>query len=322
VSVATVSRVINNDPCVSHATRNLVLKAANQTRYVPKMSMRSTMNIALLYTDEPSLDSTFDSALMRGMGQRLEEFGFDLLVLLASRSCLPGETYTQMLMRKGARGVVIRTTSRTREICEQIASEGFPAVVVGDRFDNPNVCFVSSDSRSGSRDAVAHLIKLGHRRIAICTNVVDDSDHTDRVQGYTDAMLAAGLAIDPMMVVRSPAHREGGKQFVRRMWAGSDVPTAVYMADPLAAMGAIHELANLGIKVPHEVSVVGFDDGELRQMVQPTMTAVCQDAAAVGREAFAVLNSIVETGEKIIVRQRVLPTFLEIHDSTAPVRKA
>jgi DNA-binding LacI/PurR family transcriptional regulator len=317
VSVATVSRVINNDPRVSEAMRDRVLKAANQTRYVPKVGSRSTMNIALLYTDEPSLESPFDAALMQGMGERMDEFGFDLMILRGSRTRNPSETYTQMLMRKGVRGAVIRTTSRTRLVCEDIATEGFPAVVVGDRFQNPRVSFVSSDSRSGSREATEHLLKLGHRRIAICTNIVDDSDHADRILGYSDALSAAGLEVNPNLVVRTPANRPGGKQIIRRIMTGSDCPTAVYMVDPMAAVGAMHELLYMGLKVPGDVSLIGFDDGELRHLMQPTMTAVCQDATEIGREAFEVLHSLIGASGRPQVHRRILPTVLEIHGSTA-----
>lgn len=318
VSVATVSRVINNDPRVSEAMRERVLRAANQSRYVPKVGTRSTMNIALLYTDDPSLESPFDAALMQGMGERMDEFGFDLMILRGSRTRNPAETYTHMLMRKGVRGAVVRTTSRTRDVCEEIATEGFPAVVVGDRFDNPKVSFVSSDSRSGSREAIEHLLKLGHRRIAICTNVVDDSDHADRILGYTDAMNSLGITVDSRLIVRTPANRSGGKQIVRRLMAGSDHPTAVYMVDPMAAVGAMHELLDMGLKVPSDVSLIGFDDGELRHLMQPTMTAVCQDATEIGREAFGMLHSIINASGKPSVLRRTLPTVLEIHSSTAP----
>lgn len=317
VSVATVSRVINNDPRVSEAMRDRVLKAANQSRYVPKVGSRSTMNIALLYTDEPSLDSPYDSALLQGMGQRMDEFGFALMILRGSHTRSPSETYTQMLMRKGVRGAVIRTTSRTREACEEIATEGFPAVVVGDRFDNSKVSFVSSDSRSGSREATSHLLQLGHHRIAICTNIVDDFDHADRILGYRDAMTAAGKETDPRLILRTPANRAGGRQVIRRLMTGDFRPTAIYLADPMAAVGAMHELIDMGLKVPGDLSLIGFDDGEIRHLMHPTMTAVCQDAAELGREAFQMLHSIIDNSTKHAVHRRILPTVLEIHGSTA-----
>jgi DNA-binding LacI/PurR family transcriptional regulator len=243
------------------------------------------------------------------------------MILRGSRTRQASETYTQMLMRKGVRGAVIRTTSRTRQACEEIATEGFPAVVVGERFDNPRVSFVSSDSRSGSRQAIEHLLKLGHRRIAICTNIVDDSDHADRILGYGDALLGAGMKVDPQLIVRTPANRDGGNQIVRRLWAGGKGPSAIYLVDPMAAVGAMHELFTMGIKIPDEVSLVGFDDGDLRYLMQPAMTAVCQDAAEIGREAFEVLHSIVNATGRAAVQQRVLPTVLEIHGSTAAASK-
>lgn len=316
VSVATVSRVINNDPCVSDAVRDKVLKVANQTRYVPKVGLRSTMNIAFLYTDEPSLDSPFDSALLQGMGERMEQLRFDLMILRAGRSRLDHETYTQMLMRKGVRGAVVRTTTRTRNICEEIATEGFPAVVVGDRFDHPRISFVVSDSRSSSCDAVEHLIKLGHRKIAICVNVVEDSDHADRVAGYRDAFAQKGLEVDEQLIVRAPATRAGGEQVMRRMMTGEDQPTAVYLADPMSAVGAMHEARKMGLRVPEDVSIVGFDDGELRHLVQPVMTAVYQDAKQMGREAFEALHELIGRSGKVTAVRRVLPTILEINEST------
>jgi DNA-binding LacI/PurR family transcriptional regulator len=196
-----------------------------------------------------------------------------------------------------------------------------PAVVVGDRFENPKVSFVATDSRTGSRQAVEHLLKLGHRQIAICTNVVDDSDHADRILGYSDALTGAGLKVDPTLIVRTPANRPGGKQIIRRLMAGDDRPTAVYLVDPMAAVGAMHELMDMGLKVPAEVSLVGFDDGELRHLMQPTMTAVCQDAAELGREAFEMLHNIITATGKPPILRRTLPTILEIHGSTAVVRK-
>jgi DNA-binding LacI/PurR family transcriptional regulator len=316
VSVATVSRVINNDPGVSDAMRDKVLKAANLTRYVPKVGLRSTMNIAFLYTDEPSLDSPFDSALLQGMGERMDQFRFDLMILRAGRSKLDHETFSQMLMRKGVRGAVIRTTTRTRQVCEEIATEGFPAVVVGDRFENPKVSFVAADSRGSSRDAVEHLIKLGHRRIAVCVNVVDDSDHADRVAGYREAFEAAGLTVDERMIIRTPADRGGGEQIMRRLMAGTGRPTAVYLADPMAALGAMHEAQKMGLNVPNDVSIVGFDDSELRHMVQPVMTAIFQNAKEIGREAFEVLHELINRPGRSGAIRRVLPTLLEIHGST------
>ena len=316
VSTATVSRVINNDPNVSPRVRQRVLTAANQARYVPRVGRRSTTNIAFVYTDECCLSSPFDSALLQGMGERMEQLGFDLMILGARTAKLPQETYSQLFMRKGVRGAVVRTTARTRHVCQHIADEGFPAVVVGERFEDPNVSFIYSDSRTSSREAIEHLIALGHRRIAVSVNVVEDSDHADRVAGYRDALASHGIEADERLIVRTPAHRLGGEQVIRRLMTSPGRPTAVYLADPFAAVGALNETQRLDLRVPGDVSIVGFDDAELRFLVHPQMTAVCQDAPQLGREALEALHAMMSTGGRPAPVRRVLETTFEVHEST------
>jgi DNA-binding LacI/PurR family transcriptional regulator len=113
---------------------------------------------------------------MQGMSGGMEDFGYDLMVLDARRSRLPNETFTQMFMRKGIRGAILRTTAQSRSTCETVGDEGFPCVVVADRFDNSNVNYVYSESRESSHDSVEHLLGLGHRRIAASTTPTTSID--------------------------------------------------------------------------------------------------------------------------------------------------
>lgn len=322
VSPATVSRVINNDPRVAVEIREKVLAIANQTRYTPQVGRKNTTNIAFAYTGDSSLGSPFDAALMQGMSEGMESLDLDLLILDANRSRLPHETFSQMFMRKGVRGAVLRTTARNRDLCREIAAEGFPIVVVGDRFDDPGISFIYSDSRDTSREAVDHLLNLGHKHIAISLNVVDDSDHADRLAGYREALDKAGIEFDETLVIRVPARRDGGVQLMRRLMAmNGGRPTAVYITDPLSAVGAVGEASRLGIRIPDDLSVVGFDDAELRFIVHPQLTAVCQDAPAMGRAAFAALNEMMNQDGNAPVTRRKLVTQFEINESTGPVSR-
>lgn len=319
VSITTVSRVLNNHPRVSRQARERVLAAANEARYVAPISKRSTSNIALLYTGESSLGSPFDAQLMWGMSAGLEEHNYDLMVLDAARSLRAGETYSQLFMRKGVRGVVLRTTQATRNVCITIAEEGFPAVVIGDRFDQPGVRFIYSDSREPSREAIEHLIALGHQRIAICLNIVDDSDHADRLAGYQQALYEHDITVDRKLILRSPANRTGGAQLMRRVAAMADRPTALFITDPETAAGAFKEARALGVDVPGEMSIVGFDDGDMRFDIYPEMTAVCQDTGEIGRAAMAALHDVIEGGpDDTLPVRKTLRAWLEVHRSTAP----
>ncbi len=317
VSITTVSRVLNNHPRVSQKSRDRVLAAANEARYVAPVTKRSTTNIGLVYTAESSLGSPFDGQLMWGMSAGLEEYGYDLMVLDTRRSMEAGETYSQFFMRKGVRGIVLRTTLSTRNACVAIAEEGFPAVVVGDRFDHSGVRFIYSDSREPSREAVEHLIGLGHRRIGICLNVVDDSDHTDRLEGYRQAMNDHGLPIDRDLIYRTPANRPGGGRLIRRLSGVADRPTALFITDPATAAGAFKEARHRGLSIPGDLSIVGFDDGDLRFDLYPEMSAVCQDTAAVGREALYALHQIIDGGRGELPLHKKLSAWFEVHESTA-----
>ena len=297
-----------------------MVAATNEAGYVASVGRKSTTNIALVYTGEVSLGSPFDAAMMAGMGRGMEEYGYDLMILDVRRARLPHESYSQMFLRKGIRGVVLRTTAQTRHVCEAIANEGFPSIVIGDRFERENVSFVDCASQTPSREAVEHLIGLGHRRIAIAINVVDDSDHADRLDGYREALTDHGIEVDEKLIMRAPAYRGGGVQVMRRLGTMVDPPTALYLTDPITAVGAVNEARKMGIRIPEDLSLVGFDDGEVRFGLSPEMSAVCQDAAALGGEAFTALNQMLEAPNGVPVVRKTLRAWFEIHDSTGPAR--
>ena len=296
VSITTVSRVLNNVPGVGAAARQAVMTAVNEAGYVPEVGRRCTSNIALLYTDVPTLDSPFDAALLVGMYEGLPTIGCDLMLLDALRSRRQRETFSHMFLRKGVQGVLVRTTTSSQSICQDIAREGFPMVAVGYRFENSAVNCIYSDSREASGKAMEHVIALGHRRIAVCIHIVEDSDHADRVE----------------------ANRDGGVQVIRRIITMSPRPTALFLSDPLTSVGVLNEARRVGLRVPEDLSVIGFDDAELRHCLVPQLTAVCQDTKALGREAVSMLANIIANPTGVDPATKALRCWLELHDSTAP----
>lgn len=319
VSITTVSRVLNNHPNVSADVRDMVLSAANKARYVSTVARRATNNIAFCYTGERSLGSPFDASLIAGIGDALEDTELDLMVLETRRARKPDETYSNMFMRKGVRAAILRATSQSRSVCEAIAAEGFPVVVIGERFSDGKVIpHIYTDSRKTSQEAIEYLIALGHRRIAVCVNIVDDSDHADRLDGYRDALAAHGIEFDGRLLWRVPANREGGSQVIKRVRVSvNEAPTAVYITDPLTCVGALADARRTGLKIPGDLSIVGFDDSDLRNLVYPSMTSVCQDATALGREAFLMLDRIINDGVATVATKS-LSAWLELHDTTGP----
>ncbi|MFM8792151.1 MAG: LacI family DNA-binding transcriptional regulator [Solirubrobacterales bacterium] len=320
VSPATVSRVLNNHPDVDEATRERVLARINELGYVPRIGRRITNVIALAYPDEPvrSEYGAFEPALLSGIMRGLEEQQFDLKLLSIRRDKSPGETYTQFFLRKGIRGVILRCFRNNRPTISKISAEGFPAIVVADAFDEPAVNFIRADSYPSSRQAVEHLIALGHRRIALATHNVPDSDHADRRRAYDDALYCAGIKVDPALVIELPASLSSGEQVLDAMTALDDPATAIFATNPMTTLGIMRRAQERGIGVPAQLSVVGVDDSDVRTHVWPRLSAVTQDASALGTEAALWLTRAIAAGKSRPTCRRTIATSFEINGTTGP----
>ena len=258
VSITTVSRALNNDVTVSRKTRELILAIANRKGYVAKQGRRITTNIGFAFTLGQTLSHVFDSALLEGICRGVDECGFDVTVLNMQRDKKPSETYTQFFMRKGVRGVVLRTTQESRRVCDAIAEEGFPMVVVSERFDSPDINYIDCDSKTDSTRAVEYLLELGHRRIAFAMHTVPDCDHMDRYGGYRQAYENFKLEAPEELVFRHQASLVGGATVMKLAMAMQDRPTAIYLADPLLAVGAINKAHHMGVSIPDDISIIGI----------------------------------------------------------------
>ncbi len=318
VSVATVSRALNDKPNVRPDTRQRVMAEATRMGYELVRRPTNTNVIGLVYTAyQGRVDyGGFDAALIGGILRGVQEQRFDVNIISMHRDKLPREDYTSFFRRKGVMGVILRTFTTTRQICEKIAEEGFPAIVVADRFENEDVSFICTESRRDSKRAVEHLIYLGHRRIGLVVHCGRDTDHEDRRLGYHDALEHHGIERDPALGVDLVADMSGGANTINLFLSMPDPPTAIYFTDPLATLGALHRCRELGIRVPEDLSIVGFDDSDVRHHAFPTFTAVCQDASALGFEAAHWLTRSIAGYERGALRHMLQTTF-EINQSTS-----
>ncbi len=316
VSIATVSRVINNSGPVGPKIRERVQASINRCGYVAQVGRRVTSYLALAYTGRSSFGEPFDATLCQGMAEAMAECEWDLVFLNLARDKKPTESYTQFFTRKGVRGVILRTTMRTRDVCREIADEGFAALVVSDHFTEPGMSYIYCDSYPSSRQGVSHLLDLGHRRIALAISELEDSDHADRLRAYQEALADRDIPLDEALIFRTPPTRPDGGQVIRAMMGMARPPTAIFIADPMVAVGAINEAHQLGVRVPADISVLAFDDADVRNHVYPRMTAICQDARQLGYEAFMLLARSLTNGLHTRPVQETLGTWLEINGTT------
>jgi DNA-binding LacI/PurR family transcriptional regulator len=318
VSAATVSRSLNNHPDVDPSTRDRVIAAANKLGYVRSFGRLLTTVVGLVYPNDPGNADygAFDASLTAGVLRGLNELKFDLKIVNLQRDKSIEETYTQFFMRKGLRGVILRTQESKRYVCEAIADEGFPSIVVADRFEHPKVNFICCDSSGDSRRAVEHLLQLGHRRIACAVHRVPDTDHRDRREAYFAAVRSAGLEVDPSLVVDIVASFDGGAAVINRLMGSTNPPTAIFFTNPLSTLGALRRCQELEIAVPGQLSIIGFDDSDIRLHIWPQFTAICQDASMLGAEAARWLaRSLTEEVKQPL--RRISPTTFEINLTTS-----
>ncbi|TWT86198.1 Catabolite control protein A [Pseudobythopirellula maris] len=317
VSIATVSRVLNGNNTVKPELRLRVLETAEAKGYAPTVGKRTAERIALLYTDQFFLGSPYDSACIVGLGRAMRRSPYDLALLDMTRDRGVGESLKQFFARKGVCGAVVRSAVEQRAELVTMAAEGAPLVVIGDHFECDDLRFVYADSRAASREALEHLVSLGHQRIGFVTCDREDGDHNDRLGAYREVLEAAGVYREED-IHRVPPFRMDGSPLVRRILSKSDRPTALFIADPLVAVGVINEAQRLGASVPGDLSVIGFDDWDTRNTVLPRMSAVCQDSALIGEAAFDAVRAQVEEKPTPSMTAKAQEAWFEIHDTTAP----
>ena len=317
ISVATVSRAINHHEGVSPSTRKRVLEAAELAGYRPSTGRKPTNVIGLVYPEDPvkSDMGDFEAALLSGILRGIYEKKHDLTFISAARDKHDDESYTQFFHRKGVRAILLRSLG-DESLVEKIAAERFPVLMVADRSDDPRVSFIDSISSGTSRKAVEYLHGLGHKRVGLAIHNTMDTDHQDRLSGYLEAIKNAGMEVDESLIVRAEANTAGGEMMLTRLLELENPPTAIYFTNPMSTIGALHKCLRLGIKVPRDLSIIGFDDSVTRFQTYPRYTAVCQDAVALGIEA---ARWITRASESIVDEEyrEVRPTDFEVLETTS-----
>jgi len=209
----------------------------------------------------------------------------------------------------------------------RMARSGLPVVLVSRFLEDEQIDLVTSDLRGGAYDATHHLIQLGHRRIA-CVGMPAEAIRFDtgrvhhipgsrRVRGYLDALRIHGVAIDPGLLVAGDFHREAGRAAARALFEQADPPTAIFAANDLVATGVFDAARELGCQIPHDLSVVGFDDIPFADLLAPPLTTVAQRSEELGRIAALMLLDRMQHGGEQRRREIVLQCQLVVRASTA-----
>ncbi|SFD16712.1 LacI family DNA-binding transcriptional regulator [Tropicimonas isoalkanivorans] len=316
VSRMTASRAMNNQPGLSEKTREDILRIADEMGYVTnpmaqKLSAGKTRIIGVI----AQFHTPFTSDLVLGIGSQARGMGYEMLVysLPENHSQPPGSVLS--LLQQISDGVIAILPYEAGYL-EIMANASVPVVTVDTREDESTFPSVSADSYQGGRQAMIHLSELGHRRIGIITGNCQLTSARIRLQAYRDAVAQFGLDADEGLIADGNYSEKGGFDAASALLALPERPTAIFACNDLSALGAMAAVREAGLRIPEDISIVGFDDILLASQVYPALTTVRQPLQEMGRSAVNMLLALI-VGLDLPTRQTILPTHLVNRDSTS-----
>ena len=321
VSRATVSRVVNGNPRVNNETRRAVEKAVARLGYVPNPAARSLVtrrsdSIALVIAEPTGrlFDDPFFPRLLRGIGAELSAGELQLVLLMPQHP--RDESRVERYLASGhVDGALLVSLHGDDPLPERLASRGIPVVVGARPPHGAHVSFVDVDNVQGARSAVEHLIQTGRTMIATTAGPSDMSPGVDRLEGYRQALRAAGRPVDPRLEAIADFSDVGGEKAMRRILEDRPEVDGLFAASDLMAIGAIRALRASGRRIPEDVGVVGYDDSAVARTVDPPLTSVRQPVEEMGREMTRLLVQAIEEGASV-PRRIVLGTDLIVRRSS------
>ena len=323
VSPMTVSRVVNGSDAVSPRLRQRVERALAETGYMPNtlarnLRARRTDTIALLL---PDMTNPFFTTLAHGVETATREAGLTMILANSDESEDEERRLAQMLLQRWVDGILVVPSGRGAGTIGLCREHEVPCVAVDRPPADDGVDVVRADAEGGAHELGRLLVGLGHRRIAILTGPASVRTAADRVAGFRRAVVdEAGL--DEPIVIHGAFTIEGGREMALEAARRDVRPTAVFAANNFIAIGVLHALDELGLRVPEDMAVVGFDDLPEAMVTFPFLTVVAQPAFEMGRESVAALLRRLADPDGP-PQHLVLPTQLVVRRSSGgPVAEA
>ena len=320
VSISTVSYVLNGNGPVSQARKKSVEQAIKALNYIPnesarglKLQVSSTIGLVV-----PGLENQFFSVLARGVVQAAS--AKNRLVVFCSAETSEEAEYgiARLLSSKRVDGVIYESDfQESRESLLELQSLG-PVVLVDERIPGIDLPAVVADGRRGARDIATHMINLGHRKISCVTGPDGHWTAEQRLAGYREGLALGGVHPDTMEVIAGDYRMNSGYEAAKLLLLRpkSDRPTVLMCSNDLMAIGALEFCRAEGIVVPRDVSITGFDDIPIANLLTPRLTTASQPALDMGKEAADLLIKLIDGEIESSVRSPY-PVDLVVRDSTA-----
>lgn len=295
VSRATVSRVLNRYPHIRPRVRATVQRAMRALGYRPdqvarSLARRETQTLGLVLAD---ITNPFYAETARAIVETARGHGYN--VILCNTDNLPRlqEEYVEILRQRRVDGMIFGSVFLHDPVVEGLIEAGYPCVMYNRRLRSGRGNYIVLDNVKASHDLTRHLLDLGHRRIGFIAGLREISTATDRLRGYRAALRAIGLPVDPSLIRPGAFKAEMAHRAAQELLKLPRRPTAIMAGNDLMALGVMQAASDLGLRIPEDLAVAGFDDIEIAAHRQIQLTTMAQQKAEMGRLAVAWILEII-----------------------------
>ena len=325
VSISTVSYALNNGPKpVAPELKKKIVRIAEEIGYQPSAVARSlisgrihTIGVVYLYGRRDLVRRDFFREILNGVYNSANEHQLDILLYTRTNAGSPAEIVSLLLDRR-TDGLVFVGSEGMEEVLEIVERRRAQYVVVCGKAPDPARA-VACDNRDGVSQVIRHLVELGHRKVGHIAGRKQMVDAKVRLEQFSLETKAAGLEVRPEWIRYGDFEAEPGAAATREILAGKNRPTAIFAANDESALGVLQAAAGMGLRVPEDLSVVGFDDFRLASRTTPRLTTVRQPAEAMANAAMEYLARRIDGLEAEPLR--CWPTTLVVRESTGPAPK-
>ncbi len=323
VSVATVSRALQKPEVVSDKTRKRVQKAAKDVGYRPNMMAKvfrskKTHSILVLV---PDMSNPFFARVISGIQKAAKERGYNVTLGNTLGNKETERDFARLLQTSQTDGIVQLSASYPLDIADNDVANPLPIVNCCECVTDDSMPTVQLDNRAAAQAMVRYLMGLGHNRIGVITGPPESPLTSGRMAGYKAALEEAGQVFDPSLVTEGDYSLSAGEDRASALLAADQPPTAIFCFNDEMAYGAMRRVKQMGLRVPEDISVAGFDDLPYSKYMEPALTSVCQPSAEFGPVAVHMLFEMI-AGSLTSDRHQQLPFELATRSSTGPVNLA
>ncbi|MSU25151.1 MAG: LacI family transcriptional regulator [Opitutus sp.] len=314
VNISTVSRTIHQTGKIGAETQARVQKAMHELGYKPNRVARrlrardvATHLIGLII---PNIQNPFFADLARGVEDVAYRNNFAVMLCNYDEDEKKEHFYLDVMQAESVDGIILPPIHEQDPAVLQVVQNGTPVVCVDRILSSGNLDKVEVDNHSGALEAVKHIIAQGHRRIGIIGGPADSSTGRERLSGYKDAHASANLAVKPELVRFGDFKQESGQRLANELLALASPPTALFVCNGLMTAGALEAIAALGLRIPKQIAIVGFDELPLASVFNPPLTVVRQPAYEVGQSAAELLLKRIADASRAPTSLKLQPNLI------------